>query len=248
MKFSGRLDEDRARINRCKDLLCNILPHSLVMSYEIGVAGGFCTDLYRLRQGIILPSGTGFNDIDVFLSGLGGFDEEHFSLYTRSFINRGIEAGYRVLREEIFTNNYVFEDIEVLICTVSFEGFEDSPISFVQCPRTDNIWQVVEKFDIDVCQVIYNPFEDTLDIWNDTVGDHIRRGICHCYPLMIGNVNGVLKNFSIVKVNSTLKRLRKYNKRGLLCNEVPVLIAETNILPEISEFGSEINSDSSLLD
>lgn len=244
MKFTGCLDEDRTRINRCKDLLCIILPRHLVASCEVGIAGGFCTDLYRLRQGIIVPSNTGFNDIDVFLSGAGGVNEESFSLYTRSFINRGIRAGYKVLGEDIHTNNYVYEDIEVLVRTVFFEGFEDSPVSFVQSPKTYNIRQVVKRFDIDICQVIYDPFKDTLEVWNETVVDHIKQGICQCYPLMIGNVNGVLKSFSIVKVNSTLQRVRKYNERGFLCKELPTLIAEMDVLSETSESESEMQSDS----
>ena len=78
MKFSGSVNDDRLQVERCRDLLCAILPRGLVRSGEVGIAGGFCTDLYRLRQGILVPQGTGYSDIDVFVIGDGGLDIQSF--------------------------------------------------------------------------------------------------------------------------------------------------------------------------
>lgn len=246
MKFSGSVNEDRLQVERCRDLLCAILPRGLVRSGEVGIAGGFCTDLYRLKQGIVVPQGTGYSDIDVFVSGDGGLDIQNFFLCTTSFIEKGKNAGYKIIREESHEHQYVYEGVAVLIRTITFEGFEESPVSFIQGPKTNNIWQVMKTFDIDVCQVMYDPFKDKVDVLNETIGNHIKEGIFECYPLAMGNnANGVLKCFSIAKVCSSLQRVRKYNGRGFKCKAFPTLVAETDVVSETSNSESEIDSDSS---
>ena len=166
-------------------------------------------------------------DVDVFVAGLNGESVERFNefvaVFTRVLIRSGRQNGFSVVGSAWHNNLYAVENHIVKIVDITFRGV-DLKLSLVQAPCASNMKDVVDRFDIDVAKVIYNPMTGLVHAPLPTV-----------WAVETGNAKvknfelkaGFPTVFQVAAINSTLKRMIKYGKRGYTFADYPQLRAHS---------------------
>jgi hypothetical protein len=150
-----------------------------------------------------------------------GSTQGRFRAYVEKCKDRCAEFGVIVLSTNFHRNRYVIRNQSVLIADLEVEGL-DQVISFVQAPNVRTVIEVVETFDIDVAQVVYNCF---------TCKFTIEPGI----EKRIANMHAVIKPFHTEKhcpsefekrrQSVTYYRMKKYEKRHFVFINSPCIIS-----------------------
>jgi hypothetical protein len=204
-----------------KSLLTMVDPQEWC-SGEVGLAGGCALYWHLIHEAFPkdlldwVP-----NDIDLFVCGNLGSTQGTFRAYVEKCKDRCAEFGVIVLSTNFHRNRYVIKDRSVLIADLEVEGL-DQVISFVQVPNVRTVIEVVETFDIDVAQVVYNCF---------TCKFTIEPGI----EKRIANMHAVIKPFHTEKhcpsefekrrQSVTYHRMKKYEKRHFVFINSPCIIS-----------------------
>ena len=165
----------------------------------------------------------GVKDIDVFIGGAFGQYDDEFRTFVNGFIEsltvKCRERGLRVKAEDYRRNHYIEANDSVLLRDVAI-GNRKIKFSLIQYNGYGGIQGVVQRFDIDVCKVMFNPF--TLQICADlNVVNAIVNGkaaVCDFF-LPRGGPN----RYDVNQMCSTLQRMHKYAKRGFSFNRYPKL-------------------------
>lgn len=164
--------------------------------------------------GSVEPETYSVNDVDIFVGGKDGESDEGFERAVWSMV-QNIKAvcskkGKTVRVGESRKNLYVRWHGYVLIKDVFIDG-HDIKLSFIQCPDTRSINDCVRRFDIDVCQVMFNPY--LKELYADMrVVTSIDGGDARAVDFRMSDDGP--DDIDIGKVVSTLERIRKYRKRG----------------------------------
>lgn len=162
-------------------------------------------------------------DIDVFFTRGYGFDNLGFIVVSNMVVKEITDIcssrGVGVKVEEMRRNWYVEKDELVLIQDMTI-GDGRINLSFIQQPCTEDIDTVVSEFDIDVCRVVYNPFEEVLYADLGLV-DRIKQGYATVVDLTARN--GGPDSFDVAKITSTIRRMHKYHERGYIFDRLPML-------------------------
>ena len=111
------------------------------------------------------------------------------------------------------TNNYAFRDGPITIVDVIVQGLQ-VPISFVESPRGENMRDVVNQFDIDVAQVIYDVACSGKLFVNSNLFERIRAGQADAKDIQV--TEGGPSAFETNRIQCTIRRMRKYgpDERG----------------------------------
>ena len=118
------------------------------------------------------------------------------------------------------TNNYVYAADEVSIVDVKIEGI-DKTLSFIQCYRDSTIQEVVNRFDIDICQIIYHIHEQGFEL-DESVAESIADGYGNVRFEPIEENDGPFDpgyeidfdSFNAGRKAMTEERVSKYSQRG----------------------------------
>ena len=179
-------------------------------------------------------------DIDVFFTRGYGYEGLGFSvvckMITEEIASMCSITGVKVKVEEMRRNCYVARDEMVLIQDMII-GDGNIKISLIQQPLCDDIDSVVDDFDIDVCRVVYNPFEEVLYV-DQHLMDRIIKGVATVSDLTA--TCGGPDKFDMVRINSTVSRMYKYRQRGYTFDRLPNL-HPTGIFPR--RYQSDSDSD-----
>lgn len=191
-------------------------------SGEVGLAGGCALYWYLIHETIskdLLDWVPG--DIDLFVCGSLGSTHGTFRTYIQECKDRCTEFGVTVLSTKFHKNRYVVKNQAVLIADLVVDGL-DQVISFIQAPNVRTVIEVVETFDIDVAQVVYNCFTSEF-----TIEPGIRK--------RIANMHAIIKPFHTEKHCPsefekrrqivTYCRMKKYEARHFLFINSPCIIS-----------------------
>ena len=214
-------DYYREMLDANRSLLTMVDPREW-SSGEVGLAGGCALYWHLIHEAFPkdlldwVPS-----DIDLFVCGELGSTHSKFRAYVEECKERCTEFGVKVLSTKFHKNRYVIKNQSVLIADLEIAGL-DSVISFVQAPNVRTVMEVVETFDIDVVQVVYNCF---------TCEFTIEPGIKE----RIANMHAIVKPFHTEKhcpsefekrrQSVTYYRMKKYEKRHFVFINSPCIIS-----------------------
>ena len=177
-------------------------------------------------------------DVDVFFTRGYGHEALGFSVVCKMITEEIASicniSGIALKVEEMRRNWYVSRDEMVLIQDMTL-GSGSIKISLIQQPFCDDIDTVVEGFDIDVCRVVYNPFEEVLYV-DQYLMDRIMKGVATVEDLTAAR--GGPDKFDVVRINSTISRMHKYHQRGYTFDRLPS-IHPTGALPRRYESDSD---------
>ena len=128
-----------------------------------------------------------------------------------------MERSNRIIESvETKINNYVYANDVINIVDVKVEGI-DKTLSFIQCHHDSTVQDVINRFDIDICQVIYHIHEQGFEL-DESVAEHIADSCGHVRfePLeedVFGYEND-LDDFNAGRKTRTEERVSKYSQRG----------------------------------
>ena len=177
----------------------------------------------RWKAGIDDGEGVPVSDVDVFIGGVAGSTRAGFRIRVREVVSK-LEAiagrrGLAVTVEEERIHPYAEMGRKIIIQDVKVEGYSFK-LSFVQAPTSGTLFEVTEKFDIDVCKVMYNPWKNEMYAMLDVVVV-IERGKASVCDYVLRQKKP--SKYDVRQVSSTLKRMRKYGERGYKFRKYPRL-------------------------
>ena len=206
-EINGRELEEEQKI---KGILSNIVPRSRTVSNHIAVAGGAALRWYQREMSVGPYWEDRHADVDVFVTGDYGRSETFFP-----FVNKCIDTLLR--NDEVIEaieqtwNNYVYPGIQVAIVNIKIQGV-DRTLSFIQGMFDQNIREVVDRFDINICKVIYYIHEQRFELSKE-VSRCIESGrglVC----LKTYERDSIGQRLYQIKLKRTNERMRKYRNRG----------------------------------
>lgn len=111
------------------------------------------------------------NDIDIFVYGDPAETHETFYDFFITLTNNIETAGYTITSRSQCFNWYVLPHQPVRIINITVKGLK-SNLSFIQCPEDNTPQEIVDRFDMDIVQVIYDIERQSI-----VIADDIRRNI-----------------------------------------------------------------------
>ena len=115
----------------------------------------------------------------------------------------------RLIVKEPYQNLYAFADQPIWIVNVRISNLE-TPISFIQSPNCRNMYDVIDKFDIDIARVFYDCASSGHVFVNSNTFESIRAGFAETDDFIV-NPGGPTA-FQAKKISSTLGRMHKYGE------------------------------------
>ena len=203
---------NKAEIRRVKRLLQLTIPRRCCLENEVAVIGSWSLHAWQAETNVGPVWNDRPNDIDIFVCGDTGATEGKFKAFVKHCMNNMEENGYTITKDYKHRNQYVMEDADVLIWNVKVRGLSQE-ISFIHCPTQDCIHEVAERFDISVCKVIYCIHPQGFS-FKGSVMDDIRNSEASINPRVKYAVRGQPSDLEIAKVSGSMKRMRKYTRRG----------------------------------
>ena len=152
-------------------------------------------------------------DVDIFVCGKNGSSEEEFRKFMNSVVVKKLKEIYRFPSSAKFIGcEYCFRGVECHIANLVIPGIS-SKLSFISSPGCENVKQVINRFDIDVCKVICNIHFEQYEV-EESVKEHIKGSKAAVHDLVFGKC--IPDKFDIYKCMRTLQRMKKYNERGFV--------------------------------
>ena len=124
------------------------------------------------------------------------------------------DFGNRLVVKEPYRNLYAFPDQPIWIVNVRISNLL-TPISFIQAPNSKNMYEVLDKFDIDVARVFYDCASSGDVIVNSNIFEHIRCGLAEVDDFIVGR--GGPNAFDTKKITSTIGRMHKHGEGERKC-------------------------------
>jgi hypothetical protein len=157
------------------------------------------------------------NDVDVFFCGRVGSRKASFRAAVRGIcdrLSRQLAAeGLKLIEGEEHENRYTARPEPFLIRNVNIEGMETA-VSFIQVPECEDVAELMEGFDMDIVRCLCNiekeevcvPVKVVSQIWKGEVAvvDFVTK---QSFPSEVEEK----------VICSTLRRMRKYGRRGYKC-------------------------------
>lgn len=209
---------------RERQFLESVIPLKYLLNDEVCVAGSRALQWWQAE----MNAGPYWNrpgDIDIFVAGEPGKNGATFAEFLYDVRRNMGKKGFLCTsewREGPYTDDCTDDSIhseKLKILDVNVEGFKFK-FSFVQRPRAKNNEEVVASFDMDICRVIYDLRRHSFQV-KDEVQDHIRSGVAIVAAdrlkddsLDEGNGSEDPLDEENWKKRMTLKRMRKYQRRG----------------------------------
>ena len=163
------------------------------------------------------------NDVDIFVSGIRGATHVNFRHTVDNFVNRMrsvcMKKGMNVEGGPYRENAYVEMGSKVLIRDV-FVGGMDTKISFIQSRECGTVMEVLKRFDIDVCQVMFNMKRKELYTSLEVL-DAIEKGHASICDFFLSSDGPTA--YEAIQIKSTIGRMHKYLNRGYVFNRYPKL-------------------------
>ena len=201
------------QVDAVKRLLRQVVPRHLTRLNEVAIAGSAALHWYQ-GQHKVGPVWTEIGDIDIFVAGSSGLTEESFKAFVLSVVQR-IKAATHSVESIKCYKILVYgprEGKEICICDVKVKDI-DMKLSFVQSPKYATVSAVMEGFDIDICQVMYDIHRQSYDL-SSRAKANIRAGTAEALPMKFDHQDGNVSLADINRVRKTLQRIRKYHARG----------------------------------
>lgn len=205
------------------EILRHVVPESESRGGHVGILGSVALLLHQEHHrigpkwpGLVVDKSgrawTSPGDYDVFVAGHHGKSKESFMKFVHMMLERIARLGHGVApcAGGAAYQIYVRGGEKIWIMNFYISGITKI-VSFVQSPRCDNLAEVVEGFDIDVCKVIYNLYTQKTSCSAD-VEEQIRRGTSKAMGLLFED--GVPSPTDGRIVARTVHRIRKYIFRG----------------------------------
>ena len=196
-----------------KRLLRHAVPRHLTRRNEVAIAGSAALHWYQ-GQTNVGPLWTDIGDIDIFVAGPNGSTEANFKDFVLSIVQR-FEAAHHVVESVECYKCLVYGPTvggDICICDVMVRDISVC-LSFVQSPGCLTARSVMEKFDIDICQVMYDIHRQTFELSVRTRAN-IRAGTAVALPLLFESDDGNVSLGDMIRVRKTLLRMRKHHARG----------------------------------
>ena len=194
---------------KARALMRYVIPRGL--DKEVAVAGSSAL-LWFQDQGRVGPMWEGPHDIDVFVAGHYGETRRRFRKFVRSIVTKIRKAGVVVDDKRCYEHPYIVRDKQVSVWDIVLVNVDNLRISFIQSPGKATVAEVVERFDIDVCRVVYLIHQERFVV-NESVRHHIESGLAWADAQTFVEDGGP-DVYDVEKVRSTLWRIRKYTQRG----------------------------------
>lgn len=195
-------------VNTLMDVLEHVLPPE--DNSTVGILGSLPLLLYQ-EQHRIGPKWETPSDMDVFVSGKPAKEDSVFDAYIEQTIRRMIELYGHVVTPVGDYHTYTRIQGRMVHVKDYMIGGMEMKLSFIQCRDCSNLADVAESFDISVCRVIYQFHSKTLTC-SSNVHDDISRSQATVDGIVLSE--GLITKRDWVAVIRTMKRMRKYQKRG----------------------------------
>ena len=162
------------------------------------------------------------NDVDLFVSGQRAEDDASFRRFDRKF-SRALartcgQRGISLVSRQRYKHRYVIRDRSVNIVQYRFAEINLS-LQLVQAPTDANSAEVVDRFDMDIVQVMLNPLTGLIHAPLETMRNvMLGRAVLNVgafWPDKGGS-------FEIVKASSSKARIEKYKQRGYVFDDAVV--------------------------
>lgn len=217
-------------IMKCYGLLSLIIPwEKLRNQFEVAVAGSSTLFAFMHLFGHFSSMLQGkdpwfmnqepVSDFDVFVAGRHGSTSSNFRNFVKKVLAK-IKRTHEVLEVKMKKNKYCFDEstYEVDIVNVYIREFA-LPISFVQSPRCSTVYEVVQKFDIDVVQVLL-PFHHFSFYMTPATYKSISTDVANVKDFVFEDVPTETERGTLAR---TLQRMQKYKARGFVFQNMPRL-------------------------
>ena len=112
----------------------------------------------------------------------------------------------RLSVKEPYQNFYAYNEQPIWIVNLRI-GHLETPISFIQTPNCRNMYEVIDKFDIDVARVFYDCASSGKVFVNSNIFESIRAGFAETDDFVV-NPGGPTA-FETRKISSTIGRMHK---------------------------------------
>lgn len=201
------------QVDVVKRLLRQVVPRRLTRPNEVAIAGSAALHWYQ-GQYKVGPVWTEIGDVDIFVAGSSGSTKESFKAFVSSVVQR-IKASKHIVESITCYEVRVYgprERKEICICDVKVQDV-DVKLSFVQSPEHATVSAVMEGFDIDICQVMYDIHRQSYNLSSQAKAN-IRAGRAEALPMKFDHQDGNVSLADISRVRKTLQRIRKYHARG----------------------------------
>lgn len=196
-------------VNVATRILRYALPRIPCEKGEIAIAGSAALHWYQEKQNIG-PKWDDPGDIDIFVAGVFGKNKLRFQTFVMAVLHKIQKTGHDIMWYAMIKHPYAIRNQSIWIFNFQIRG-NNLIFSFVQSPKCQDINDTLAGFDIDVCKVAFKIHSETFIIAKET-----HQNILHHNAVAentIFSCNGP-DNFDEKQVLSTLKRIRKYTKRG----------------------------------
>ena len=216
MKVNGhwntKLDEQYwTEVYVIRSLLRYVIPRECSRDNEVAIAGSaalcWFQDLWEVGPMWGVPG-----DVDIFVCGKNGRTKGQFSKFMNSILKKLRQIYRHPSAVECFDSAYCFRGLVCHISNLKIPGIS-LKLSFISSPGCNNVKEVVDQFDIDVCKVIYNVHHEEYEV-EESVKKHIKMCKAMVTDLTFGG--SVPDRFDIYKCSKTLGRMEKYTKRGFV--------------------------------
>jgi len=218
------LHEMRAEHKQIRKVLRNMVPTATWTSGRMGLSGSSAMQMYeyaRYSDAILLERPAYIcGDADIFYC----CNDEEFAL-TKAIIQlRLCRKGYKTSYETTFVHRYIHPDYSIWIWEFKLEAI-DIKFSLVQAPQEISVEEVVDRFDIDIVKVIYDPGRDRF-IVEPSVVRAIDNRTFRAKDFVFDRE--VPSKFELIKTVRTYKRIQKYMGRGYRLVRMPQIKCRTS--------------------
>lgn len=195
-------------LRRISEVLEVIIPESCSRAMEIGVTGPSALLMFQESRRIG-PKWNPVDKVDVYVSGRFGRSDAHFL----GFVERALKLmKVKSLASGIRSKQLVrdMNGVHSWVVDVWIEGV-GTTVSFVQRPNHVNVLEVAKTFDINVCQIVFDPRNKEFWYTDGLIAD-----ISNCTARVSDlsmSVDGPTDE-DIENVRSTLERIAAYERRG----------------------------------
>ena len=223
------------QVREQQKFLKEVLPSAYCETLEIAVSGSAAL-AWAQERWEVGPMWVEPGDIDVFVAGRPGENEDQFIDIVNGVVERTGHMGREISLWKMYDNLYAVENVVIKVVDIAVAGM-DCIFSFIQCPGVRDVEEVVESFDIDICRVIYCIHDDTFRA-EAAVIRHIEEGNAFVRLMVVPILTGI-PAFSIKKARRTRNRMRKYIDRGFTFPEGYPLVPARIISPTFADKGEE---------
>ena len=202
-------------------MLRDAVPDDILNQKVCFVAGGWASQVFCLDNNCTTVRYR-CKDIDIFVIGEAAIDEENFHNFVNAAVDRLKDSGHYIRKIKARRWNYTNAGMWMWLVDVYVRGMKQY-LSFIQKSGLYNIQHVIDDFDINVVQVVYDIQKDKATASYE-VANAIRTKTARVVRpfVFLTTVPDVNEEAYLCR---TLHRIQKYNNRGYKFMNMPRLTA-----------------------